>query len=301
MGVPGFNANKCAQRNRIAAAKGFETASIRLSGGASLGRIALPEGADLLSSGGLLPEAAEALAAINNLLPDSSDPLTEDEVFIHYCEAASSRFVSDRYCFLDGSTLSNIAKGAALGFAFMNSHRTGGYSTESELPFGKTFCGRYEAYLMPDGHLLERALLGFYMLRDCAPTGANGPNTNTLNQMIRGGILQDVSVGLTPGAHGWRRCDVCGEDYYQGDCSHYAGTTWGMDDAQIQSQRNRGVPTGRASYTLVNWECSEVSGVYDGAVPGAGFAKGFSLYAAGDMPERAAAEFIESFGQFLKE
>ena len=303
MPVTGFDAAKCQQRNRIAALRyQIETATIRFGGGGrSFGRIALDADSLLMTSSGEMPEGEGALAAINALLPVGAEPLTQDDVLVHYCEAASSRFISDRYCFLHGSTLGNIAAGGALGVAFMNSHRTGGFSTESELPFGKTFAGRYEAHLSPEGRVLERALLGFYMLKDCAPTGANGPDTTTLDRMIRGGVLQDVSVGISPGEQGWRQCDVCQANYYSGDCPHWAGTTYEMSEEQKQAQVSRGVLRGVATYTLVDWEISEVSGVYDGAVPGAGFAKGYEMFTAGQMPEAAAVEFVQSFGQFLKE
>ena len=309
MGVPGFNAAKCAQRNRIAALRHqLETASLRFAGGSSLGRIALSAQSLLLSEYGELPKDGEALSAINALLPDGAGALTEGDVFVHFCEAASSRFISDRYCFLDGSTLVNIAKGGAVGVAFMNSHRTGGYSTESELPFGKTFAGRYEAVMDQEtGQVLERALLGFYMLQDCAPTGSAGPDTTTLDRMIRGGVLQDVSVGLTPGTAGWLQCDVCKQDYRS--CDHYAGTTYTynqqterfgqMTEEEQEAQRERGVPSGRASYTLMDWEIGEVSGVYDGAVPGAGFSKGYDMFTAGTLPEAAAVEFAQAFGRYL--
>jgi hypothetical protein len=305
--VPGFASEKCAQRNRIAAAKGFETASIRLSGGGGkLGRLAIPDGAELLQTyeSRPFPERGDkeaALASINEVLPDGAPELTEGDVHLHWVEAASSRFIDDRFAFLDGSTLVNIATGGAAGVAFMNSHRTGGFSTESELPFGKTFGGRYEAFLLPDGQVFERSLLGLYMLRGCAPSGASGPDTDTLSRMIDGGVLQDVSVGLGAGDEGWLRCDVCSRDVRHRDCAHYPGTTYEMSPAEMDAQRRRGVLSGRATYTLMHFGIGEVSGVYDGAVPGAGFRKGYEVFTAGTLSDAAAVEFAEAFGQFLKE
>ena len=87
--------------------------------------------------------------------------LADDDVFVHYLEAANSNFIADRFMFLDDSTLQNIASDAQAGFAFMNSHRTGGLSHPSELPFGRAFCGRFE--LAKDGS--SRAIVGIYMLK----------------------------------------------------------------------------------------------------------------------------------------
>ncbi len=310
MPIDGFAADKCARRNKYAALQSFEAAPVRL-GGSGVGRVALPEGAMLIDSAGDLPERKDTegiLSAVNGLLPEGMEPLAPADLYYHPIEAASGRFISDRYAFLHETTLRNIASGGARGVAFMNSHRTGGYSTESELPFGKTAAGRFEQWLLPDGEVFERALLGFYMLRGIAPTGASGPDTDTLDRMIRGGVLQDVSVGLGAGVFGRALCDVCGQEYRR--CPHYAGTTttynartdsFGqMTEEEQEAQRRRGVPTGRASYTLYDYEIGEVSGVYDGAVPGAGFSKGFEMFTAGRLPERAAVEFADAFGHLLR-
>lgn len=304
--IPGFDSSKCERRNLAAALRGYETALIRLSGGSGVGRLTMPEGAEMLHSYEARPfpergDKEAALAAINQRLPEGAPELSADDVHLHWMEAASSRFIDDRFAFLDGSTLASIARDGAAGVAFMNSHRTGGFSTESELPFGKTFGGRYEAYVLPNGGTFERALLGVYMLRNCAPTGANGPDTDTLSRMIDGGVLQDVSVGLGAGDSGWLRCDVCSKDVRSRDCAHYPGTTYEMSAEQQDAQRARGILSGRASYTLMNFGCGEVSGVYDGAVPGAGFAKGYQQFQSGSMPEHAALEYLASFGRFLKE
>lgn len=302
MAVNGFAAEKCARRNKLAALQGFEAAPVRLGGG-GVGRIDLPDGALLIDSAGEVPERKNSegiLSAINGLLPEGMEPLSASDIYYHPIEAASGRFISDRYAFLHESTLRNIAAGGARGVAFMNSHRTGGFSTESELPFGKTAAGRFEQWLLPDGEVFERALLGFYMLRGVAPSGANGPDTDTLDRMVRGGVLQDVSVGLGRGINGRAVCDVCGNDYFSSDCRHYAGTSYRMELDDMEAQRRRGVPNGRASYTLYHYEIGEVSGVYDGAVPGAGFAKGYQMFDAGRLPERAASEFADAFGHLLR-
>lgn len=299
--IPGLSRDLCARRERAAALAGVEAAPLRLL------REVPASGALGARAVGTLPQSDDAcMAAINAGLPAGAKPLTRDQVHIHFAEAANSSFVPDRFLFLDSSTLRNIARDAAAGVSFMNSHRTGGMSHPSELPYGKTFAGRYEA--TPDGR--ERTLVGFYMLagreepgppgpdgeptaarKPICPNGAGGPSTDDLHHLIEGGQLQDVSVGLYGGKP---RCDVCGADMASpcemefaddGGCGHVPGTTRGLKKPDMERQRQRGVPGGEASYSLCDARMGELSGVFDGAVPGAGFRFTFE----GEAPEAASA------------
>lgn len=281
MPVPMLNQEKCSQRNRIAARLGVDTAPITFL--RQLPATSEPDG--LLYAHGTLPRSDEAaLALINAKLPADSTPLTPEDVYIRYAEAGNGSFVGDRFAFLDGSTLRNVAHDAAEGFAFMNSHRTGSMSHPSELPYGRTFAGRYEKYRSIDGKQpIERTLLGFYMLRGIKPNGANGPSTDDLHASIGGGTLFDVSLGLT--GEGYIKCDVCGHmvrhrDMHTGAgewCAHAPGTTREMSKDEVVAQQERGVRDGRASYTIVDDHANEFSGVYDGAIAGAGFQVAMSL------------------------
>ncbi len=302
MPIEKLNAERCAQRRRIAARRdGVEASPVRF-----LREPPPPPevGELLLSVEGALPESHEAeMAAINALIPTSEQPLSAHNVFIHYFEAANDNFVGDRYCFLDASTLKNIAADAAAGIAFMNSHRDGGLSQPSELPFGKTFAGRYEAYVDEAGVQRQRSLVGFYMLRGVLPNGSAGPTTDDLDRMIRGGTVADVSVGLRGGE---RICDVCGNEVGAYDrhaqeylCSHMPGSDRKMDDDQKAAQLARGVPKGKASYSLVDARMGEVSAVYDGAVPGAGFRKALGLARMGALSARELGEARHVYGAFL--
>jgi len=274
MPVTGLDPEKCRARSRLAARRdGVDAAPVRLLAGAGTGRLPVT--------------AAQALERINALVPGSV--LTADDVFLHTMEAANSNFIPDRFLFLDDSTLRNIARDGEAGVAFMNSHRSGGLSHPSELPFGRTFAGRYEQ----EGRE-ARALLGVYMLRQnqdgepYRPNGNSGPSTADLHAGIESGTIFDVSVGLYGGTP---TCDVCGEDlnglkpgWHAGDfpeylCPHAPGTTLEMTEAEQAAQRARGVPDGKCSYTLVGARLGEVSAVFDGAVPGAGFRKALSLCA----------------------
>jgi hypothetical protein len=225
---------------------------------------------DLATGAGSLPKTeAAALERINALLPQGAAPLSGEQVWIHYAEALNSSFVGDRYMWIGDSTLRNYAKDAAQGFSFLNSHRSGGDGNPAELPYGKTFAGRYE-----DTGTARRTLVGLYMLRGVSPAGAGGPSTDDVHEMIRGGTLADVSAGLKGGEP---LCDVCGQDLMElsGEgfflCPHMPGMSIGMSSAEQERQLLRGVPKGGASFTYERGRGSELSGVYDGAVTGAGF------------------------------
>lgn len=291
--IKGFDKAVCLRRNRLTAARGHvEGVPIRFLRGDD----AFLRAGALVDAAGEIPTSDEdCLELINAGLPASADPLTLDDVYIHRIEAASSRFISDRFAFMGTSTLVNIATGAAQGVAFMNSHRTGDLSTPSELPFGRTFAGRYEAVMDDKGGVQERALIGFYMLRGIQPNGNSGPTTDDLHRMVLGGQIFDVSVGLLAGADGKTVCDVCGANYRS--CPHLAGSNREMSMDEQQAQVDRGVPGGQASYRLEDYEISEVSAVYDGAVPGAGFSKGLAMM--DELSDEELAAFRAAFAALL--
>lgn len=278
------------------------------------------------SEGELPPTTDEALQLINAKrkalgqrpvkLATSTEPvkpfgksrlkgMSDDEVYIHYMEAANDSFIGDRFMFLDHTTLKNVARGAkGRGFSFMNSHRTGGMSEPTELPYGRTFAGRYEEHETPDGKAMKRAIVGVYMMKGHYPNGANAPGTDDFHTAIEGGTLTDVSMGL---AGGMRVCDVCGSDVSELDedtgeyaCPHGPGTSAHMSDEEREAQEARGVTRGYASYTLVDARPQEVSAVYMGAVPGAGFRKTLSLSVADPTLSRTIGrEVLASYGPML--
>lgn len=291
MNIQGLDPALCAKRNRIVARKeAVEGVPVRLLAGD------VDTFAPTIREGELPETMDAALAVINAKLPEGAAALTADDVYIHYLEAANGNFIGDRYMFLGESTLRNIAADAARGFAFMNSHRTGSLSQESELPFGKTFAGQYQDGIDELGKPQKRAMVAFYMLRNVKPNGESGPTTDDLHKMIVGGQVADVSVGL----HGGEAiCDVCGVNLRETDCAHAPGTRRGMSDEQISQQLERGVTQGRASYTLNDARCGEVSAVFDGAVPGAGVKKVMSLRQKGKLNHREWKEARAAFGSLL--
>jgi hypothetical protein len=287
---------KCLARNRIAARRdGINAVPMKILASAP---VAPPE-ADLRYAHGALPATPEAaLARINQLLPDGAPALTPDDVYLHYVEAGNNAFIPSYFMFLSDTTLRNIAQDATAGFAFMNSHRTGGMSTPTELPFGRTFAGRYEEYKpVGDAPPLRRTLIGFYMRQGVQPNGAQGPSTDDLHAAILAATLFDVSLGI---GGGQSICDVCGNELRGPDCSHAPGTHRNMTSDNKTAQRARGVPQGLASYTLDDAHANEVSGVYDGAVPGAGFRKTLSLARQRNLSALDILQARAAYGHLLR-
>lgn len=305
-----FDEAKCKRRKRMAAIRDeVDAAPVRLfSSETEFPAWSAPDGWDgtLKFSAGTLPEDdASALDKINRVNAKKGlKKLTKKDVYVHYMEAANSSFIGDRFMFLSESTLRNIAKHADAGFAFMNSHRTGGVSAPTELPFGRTFSGRYEEYER-GGETLKRAMIGVYMLRGQYPNGVGaGPSTDDLHAGINGGTISDVSMGLVGGE---RICDVCGTDLGLKDesgeflCPHAPGTDRLLSKDQKSAQKARGVKAGFASYTLVDSVPQEVSAVYKGAVAGAGFRKALSLSRTKGFSARHGSDVFEAFGPLMND
>lgn len=291
--LQGLDQELCRRRNRLQALRfGVNSAPISLAQ-----RITDPP---TFSKGRGPKSGREALRMINALLPAGYGPLSEEDVWlVPVMQAANSNFVASRYLSLGTTTLRNVQRESEEGFALMNSHHTGSLSTPSELPFGRTYAGRYERYDRPSGQRFERAMLWTYMLRSVHPNGSQGPSSDDLYRMISGGVVFDVSMGLNGGRP---MCDLCGFDVRDGqNCPHVPGTERGMDDAQKRSQRARGISDGLASYTLEDGHAGEVSPVYDGAVPGAGFSKAVSLARTGALSPTVIAQAACAYAALLSE
>lgn len=301
-GIEASQQRRCDHRRRLAALNhSVEAAPIRIFQAAS-DQLRPGSGTLRYASGELPSDEAEALATLNRGRTRAGfGGLKADQVYVHYLEAANSNYIGDRFMFLDETTLRNIVRGAEGGFAFMNSHRTGGLSTPTELPFGRAFAGRYEEH-EDDGHRFKRAVVGVYMIRGQRPNGSSGPSTDDLHDSIEGGTLTDVSMGLTGGK---RVCDLCGVDVEEEDedgdyvCPHVPGTHKHLNDEQRESQSVRGAGDGVASYSLVGASPQEVSAVYKGAVPGAGFRKAVGLSSRRGLGIATGREIVSAYGPML--
>jgi len=291
-----FDRNRCALRNRVAARRdGCEATPVRF--------MRLDEIAETtLAAMPKLPKTpADIMDRIRACQPEGADELQQGSVYALFMEAANDTFIPDRFMFLTPGTLQNVAKDGETGVAFMNSHRTGGMSHPTELPFGRTFAGQF----MDTGTGDERncrAMLGAYMLAGAYPNGTGGPSTDDLFSMIQAGTLFDVSVGLYGGQ---AICDICGLEPGDGwtdtECVHCPGTTWGMTPAEVKAQAKRGVTDGCASYSLDGARLGEVSAVYDGAVPGAGFRKAIALSRNGKLDELALTQAAHAYRRLARQ
>lgn len=276
---------QCDKRARIDALRhGVNTFGVTLNKGHVAGET-------IETMQGRLPASkSAALSMIHQFQPEGAEPLTLEKVYIHFGEAASNRFVQDRYCFLDAdTTLKNLSQDAASGVSFMGNHATGDLCSPSQYAVARTFCGRYEAGTDGKGRPFARTTFGLYMLRGIKPNGDAGPSTDDLHAMFEGGTLFDVSVGLNAG---WNRCDVC--QCNLDECDHIPGSTYNMSASEIKAQKKRGVPEGRCSYTIVDGHMGEVSSVYDGAVPHAGIQKTFGMRKRGHLSQEAADELLSA-------
>jgi hypothetical protein len=100
---------------------------------------------------------------------------------------------------------------------------------------------------------------------------------------MRAGIVRDLSVGFYGGQ--WL-CSICGRDMQQWygpeSCPHLLGMTYTPRD---EANSQKGQPQ-VAQATIEQAHLAEVSGVYDGATPGAMIAKARVLATEGQLSER---------------
>jgi len=166
------------------------------------------------------------------------------------------------------STLRNYAAEAEASVAFLRNRNN------AEDPIGATFSGRFFG---PQGDGVARVEADFYALTD--------PATEPYLAKIRGGVVRDLSVGFYGGI--WR-CEICQKDMLQwfGDdgCPHLLGVTYRPTD---EAGTVKGPPE-VARATIEGAHLSEVSGVCDGATPGAMIGKARSLAVEGVLNERSS-------------
>lgn len=215
--------------------------------------------------------ADELVQLARKAAPDPSI-FDEREPFYWSAEISSNR-LDAYFTTMAKSTLQNFAADAEAGIAFMNSHRTGGFIGDAELPLGRSLAGRFVG---AGGNGVMKTLADFYTLRGLALNGSSGPTTDQFLDGMRSGVISDVSVGFYGGEV---RCSICNRDMWRDwECRHYPGRDYAVVDES-------GTPTGDrvvAIGVIENAHLAEVSAVYDGACPGA---KIVSLKATADIAE----------------
>lgn len=205
------------------------------------------------------------------ILPHVVDPtiLEERELFVWSATVSNSNLDS-YYTRMHESSLRNFVEDAKAGLSFMNSHRTGGWTGQAELPLGHSFDARYVG---PSGAGPARVEESFYAIR--------GLNLTTLptDQFIdglRSGIARDISIGFIPGEY---RCSIDGLNWNSYECRHWPGRTYPKLNA-------KGEDTGETELAYL-WihdaHQSEASSVFDGATPGCMVLKARRMAEAGEI------------------
>jgi hypothetical protein len=197
--------------------------------------------------------------------------LETNEPFVWRAIASNDR--EDAYATrMHRSTLENFATDATDGVAFMNSHRTGGFVGQAELPMGRTFEGKVVG-ASANGPL--RTEVASFTLRGLNLTGLS---TDAFIDGLRSGIARDVSVGFYGGEY---RCSICDRDMMRDwECRHWPGREYPKLDAKGKEIEGETV---RAVAWIHNAHLSELSAVYDGACPGAMVLKARRMAEAGEI------------------
>jgi hypothetical protein len=184
--------------------------------------------------------------------------LAADEVYV-FDAAPSNNQLDAYYTRMAPSTLKNFARDAKAGVPIMNSHRTGGWFSELELPVGRSFRGSVDKH----GEL-QTFHSSAYMVRGITISDVANDD---LIAAIDAGTIFDVSIGFRGG---WYKCGICKRDMFRDpDCDHYPGYPVDGDTDK------------RAWAWIEDASLGEWSLVYDGATPGAMIEKAQRMLADG--------------------
>jgi hypothetical protein len=228
------------------------------------------EGGSRASTGTSVEE--ELLAIAEKRATDPSIFEEEGSAPFFWLAQVSNNQLDAYHTTMDKSSLRNYAEDASAGVAFMNSHRTGTFVTDPELPLGHSLRGRFFG---AQGNGVSRTEVSFYTIPNL---DLNGVNTNHFIRGVRSGVLHDVSIGFHGGDY---ICNICGRDMMRDwDCWHIPGQSYKpLDDEGHQID---GAEEILARANIKNAHLSEVSSVYDGATPGACILKAFRMLESGD-------------------
>lgn len=201
----------------------------------------------------------------------AQSPASLDENPPFFFRATVSTTLTDSYgTHQMPSSLENFAEDLSTGVAFLASHAW------QTLPMGHSLRGQM---VRKKGDKPQRTWGDFFTVPDL---NLNGINTNDFIRGTETGIIRDVSKGFYGGR--WV-CDICGNDYRrygsgEGRCPHFLLEEYEVD--------GRGMVV--CTVGVEDAHISEVSAVYDGAVPGAAIEKATRAIESGDVPPEKARQ-----------
>lgn len=186
------------------------------------------------------------------------DPTVVEDTPLYWFRTVASTGSIDHYgTVMQPDSLRNYASDAEDGLPFCNSHQ------HQELPFGRTYAGRYRA---ARGESLARTEMDVYLPYDM---NVNGVDTTHFIKAVRSGIARDVSIAFDPQQI---VCSLDGRNMPRGmlelllsdpedpnsPCRHIPGVIYD----------NNGTKE-RALGKIHGAHCLELSPVFRGATPGA--------------------------------
>jgi hypothetical protein len=235
---------------------------------------------------------ADDMTLINKL--SRSGSLDPESLYAFDC-IPSTQNVDSYYTRMDVSSLINYANEANAGVPILNSHRSGGWRSQAELPIGRSFNGKVEND--PDTANQQIFTSSAYMLRGNMANGS--VNTSDIIAAIEAGTVSDISIGFTFSAGTPEKnyadrtmilCSICGNDLLDANwwdddpdtCHHWPGEIYKSEGGK-KSELCVG--------NVVNAHLSEYSTVYQGATPGAIILK--AQRAASEGLDRAMVRRLE--------
>ncbi len=205
-----------------------------------------------------LPYGIPTAAQLNKINKLAKRKLSADEVFVTSAKFIGDGLLTDRALKIDESLLEVYHKNAKEGVAFMLDHPWSGL--QPAYSYGRTFDSRLEDSQNPSIPDETKAIYGdIYIVRG---KEKNGVSTDEIIKDIEDGTLFDVSIGF---GYETAVCSICGEDIRDYDkCPHLPGKMYEVDGKQ------------ELCYTIAKppGYLMEISGVFDGAYPTAGFSQG---------------------------
>lgn len=205
---------------------------------------------------------AQRIATLTQILRNERvlDPsiLEEHPPYFFRGEISSTR-LDAHFTHMLLSSLRNYAREAAAGISFLPGHN------HRHLPIGGSLTG-----VLSEQDALAEVRADFYTLSNMQ---IEAIKTNDLIAGIRGGLTRDLSIGWFGGR---MICDICQQDYWRGRCPHIAGFTYEEEKEGVIRQI-------LATVGIDDAHLAEVSGVYDGATPGAMIEKVYEMASLGEL------------------